>query len=510
MKRGSLPGWWPVAVAAGVQWLPFATAPFLPFVDLPQHVAQAQLLLHRADPAVAALYEVQLLPQVNVLALAVLAPALAVLPESAAVRALLALFIGGLGWGAYRLTRALGTPAWAAAAAMLFAVQFNLWYGFLSFCLGLPLWLVLLARQARALDAADAGTGSWPARPPFRALAADALLWWLLALAHVLLFAFAVAAFVLWIACARDRLAAVRARAVAILPATVWLAAWAVHARRAIATHFGVSSGGFEALWEGPGTKLAELGRALGVATRPGAVEWTVLAIAVAVAAACLWWERRSTRRGRAIAWARLVAVAALAAYACLPYSIYDRDRVTYGLFILYPRFAVLAPLVFAATLAAPASRRARSVIATVIAMALVVTSVHWTMVLQRVGREARGLDAALDTLVPGRILKSLIYTPYPAGLRYEGFLHVASYYQARKLGETDQSFAALVPSPVHYRDPAHRPYLSLHDEHLRPDRFDPAQAELYDYILSYDRASALDPSTARNPWSIVAVDRRR
>src|SRR5262245_40644769 len=173
--------WLPVAAAATLQWLVLATAPFLPFVDLPQHIAQAQLLLHLREPAVAPLYEARLVPQVNVLALFTLAPALAVLSEAAAVRIVLAFYFCGLAFALYRLTRALGTSAWGAAAALLFAIQFNLWYGFLSFCLGMPILLLLVARWA----------GSHAAPPTSRrTLAVDAFLWWLLSLAHTLVFAF--------------------------------------------------------------------------------------------------------------------------------------------------------------------------------------------------------------------------------------------------------------------------------------------------------------------------------
>jgi hypothetical protein len=73
-------------------------------------------------------------------------------------------------------------------------------------------------------------------------------------------------------------------------------------------------------------------------------------------------------------------------------------------------------------------------------------------------------------------------------------------------MGETDQSFAALLPSPVHYRD-LRRPYLSLQDEHLRPETFDPSQANSYDYLLVYHREGAVAfdaPSLfARNGWRI-------
>jgi hypothetical protein len=500
--RSRAHAWLPVALAAALQWLVIATASFLPFVDLPQHVAQAQLLLHMRDPAVASLYEAPIVPQVNVLGLLALAPALAGLPEAAAVRTVLALYVAGLAVALYRLTRALHTSAWTAAAALLFTIQFNLWYGFVSFCFGLPILVLMIARWATP-DPAPEG-----AKASRREIAIEALLWWLLLLAHVLLFAFALAAFALWIGWGPRRSRRWR-RGLATAPAFAWLLAFVIHSRAAMAEKV-PPGGGVEAFWHGPRAKLGEWGRSLLVASQPGLVEWIVLGTAAIGVALCLALpSRRDDGATRTRRWLLALGALAVVAYIALPYSIYERERVTYGLFVLYPRFAVLAPLFLLPALSAPASHRVRRGLVIATAAAHIALAAHWSRVLSQVGHEAAPIDDAIAALEPGRILKSLVLTPFPAALRYDAFLHVASYYQARKLGESDQSFAALLPSPVHYRDPR-RPYLSLQDEHLRPDDFDANRLRLYDYLLLYRRGGTatvgLPTVFARGDWRIEAV----
>lgn len=475
-----------------------AASPFLPFVDLPQHVAAARLLWNLNRPEVARLYEADLVPQVNILALVIGAPLHAVLPEAIAVRVLVGLGILGLAGALGRLARAASVSMWAAVAAMPLALHFDWMYGFLSFGLGIPILLVLCARWAETLgDVPPAGAQpafDWPV------WITDAVLWLLLVLAHVLLAAFGALGLGLYVAMPGDRRDRLR-RATAALPATLWVTAWFVHMRAVVArTEPGGSWGGVEAFWHGPAMKLAGLGRALVVASTDGRVEWVVLAALALLTLVALRFERTrgtvANRRPRR--FLRGLALLALLAYAVLPYSLYPRERVSYGLFILYPRFLVLAPLFFLPTLRWP-DRRSIGIGLAVVAMGanLAVAGRDLALFIGA-GRDAVGLDAAIAAIPPGRVVKSLVYTAFPRGLRYEGFLHVASYYQARSLGETDQSFALLPTSPVHYRDPR-RPYLSRHDEHLRPDLFDWQHSDMYDDVLIYDRDGEWSEAIARS-----------
>ena len=309
-------------------------------------------------------------------------------------------------------------------------------------------------------------------------------------------------------------------------------------------------------LWDDVPTKLSELGRALLVARVPGTWEWIVLGVVV-VGAAALWLAEIRPRRAfgrsrpdaavdaapglsparqaagapdrasaaapsddpgaqRVLSWVRLLALLALVLYAVLPYSIYARDLVTYGLFILYLRFLVLAPLLLLPTLRGPRRPKTRAALAILVCALHVLLAWDWHRLLAAARDDAAGLDGAVASIPPGKIVKSLIYTPYPTGARFEAFLHAASYYQARALGEVDQSFALLPVEPVHYRQPL-RPYLSRNDEHLDPAHFDWSQVGRYDFVLIYDRggtwqqayAPALPAAVYRNNgWLVVDVQR--
>ena len=454
-----------------------ATSRFLPFVDLPQHVAAARLLWNLRRPEIARLYEADLVPQVNVLALLLGAPLHALLPEAAAVRVLVILGIVALAWALLQLARATGTSAWGAVAAMSLALHFGWMYGFVSFGLGIPILLFVLARLARA------HTGN----PSVGVMLGDAVLWWLLVLAHTLLAAFGLVSVVLWLLFSSGSRRAKLLRSAAVLPAVGWVIGWWASTRATLARlDPGSLGGGIEPFWHGPAVKLAAVGRSLVVASIDGRVEWMVLIAIGIVAAIAVVVERREGISRSGVRWVRLVALLAFAAYALLPYSIYPRDRVTVGLFILYPRFLVLAPLILLPTLAWPRQRLGR-VLVGIVCAANVLLAWNNYRTFDRAALDAVGLDTAISSIPPRSIVKSLIYTPHPTGLRYEAFLHVASYYQARRLGETDQSFALLPTSPVHYRDPRH-PYLSRHDEHLRPQEFDWERSQVYDYFLIYDR----------------------
>lgn len=482
-----------LAGAAVLYALVLATAPFLPFVDLPQHVAAAQLVLHRHDPAVAATYDFALFPAVNVLGLFVMVPLHALLPETVAVCVLFAVYLGGLAWALARLGRAAGGSPWSAVLALVFALNYNLIYGFVSFCVGMPILVWLVARLA-------AGITTETRRSP-RSLAVDVLLWWSLALAHVLLFGFALVALGLWLVMARG--APRVSRLLSALPACAWVVGCWFRLRDDVAR---TSPGKTEIAWHGIRGHAAEVGRALGVASASGLVEWALLAC-IAIVVWFAWWAERRAPDGNEAAprrFVRTVALTGAVLYVALPFSIYDAAHISHGVFLVYSRFLVFLPLLWLPTL----RLRTRAIALAACGLHLVL-AIHWMVLLQRVGQQARGLDGAIAALASHLRVKSLIHVPVPDGMRFEGFLHVASLHQARARGETDQSFALIPANPIHYRDPR-RPYLSRQDEHLSPDRFDWRRSSLYDAILVYDPAgSAAVPFPFvydQNGWRVVAI----
>jgi hypothetical protein len=540
---------------AAVQLSLLWSAELLPFVDLPQHVAQASLLAHQDHPSVTALYEVRLFPQVNVLYLLLAAPLMRVLDDLMVVRLLLVVYVVGLGAAAWALTRALRTSSWNVLLALLFTVHFALMYGFMSYCLGLPILLWLLARLAGA--GRPAGYAARPAAGgQVRSVLVDAVVWLLLALAHVLLWLFAIGALLLRGFFAHHRRPPSLARLAATLPSTMLVVGWAVTSRAdldrlldreaAAAAGATVTGGagatvnggagtmvnggadttaaGLEYVWHGVAAKLGAVGWSLTVASWPGTVEWLVLAGVAAAIIVARVADRvapedavaAATRAARR--WMIAVALWAVVLYAVLPSSISDRQAATYGLFLLYQRVLIIAPLVVITTLRWPRATRWRALAIALVAVAHLATAWNLDRMLVRVGTDAAGLDASLAAMPPGKIVKSLIYTPFPDRLRFPAFLHVVSYYQARTLGEVDQSFALLPVAPVHYRDPR-RPHLSRQDEQMYPEAFDWRRVLDYDYVLIHDRAGEWERCYARVPlprryerpgWLVLDVESAR
>jgi len=524
--------------AVSLSVIALARSGFLPFVDLPQHIALARLLADIDDPALSRLFEASLFPQVNVLGLLVLAALLKASSETAAAVSVLVIYFSGLAWSLRRLAIAVDGSVWGAVAALLFAVNFNLWYGFISFCLGIPVMIYIFSRL------------SDPRVSPRRAGAlAEAALWLLLLLAHALLFAFALAAAAIWVFVSRRPVRVRILRVLSVSPALVWLCAWWV-------AHGPVSgSDGLLFQWHTIAVKLEGLGLSTIVASTEERTEWLVLA-AVALLAILLavpppreaaprpaggarpqvrgearraarddpQGERRplgaateSVESGRMRCWVRLVSLLAAALYFFLPYSVVAADFETRGVFLLYNRFLVIAPLLFLPTLAWPRVGRLGRWLPLAVVALHVAFVWHLDALVRSVAAESEGLDGAVSAMAPRGIVKSLIYTPYPDALQFPSFLHAASYYQARRLGECDQSFAILPDTPVHYRDPD-RPYLSRHDEHLAPHLFDWSQAGFYDYVLVYDRGGAWRrfyfPAPCRktyeeNGWIVFEVEAR-
>jgi hypothetical protein len=495
-----------VIAAAGLTLFPLVRGTFLPFVDLPQHVALAQILAHMGDPTISGTFAADLFPQVNVLALLLMAPAMSVAGEEAAVLLVLALYVSGLAYSVNRLSVVLGMSRGNAVFALLFALNFNLMYGFMSFCLGIPVAVLIAARLA--------GAGG-KTRPP--AVVADAALWVLLALAHALLFVLMLAAALIWLAVAVIPFCARLKRLACAIPALLLALGWYVSG--------GGGLGPKPILeWHGLAEKLEGLGWSTIAGGVEGALEYAVLCGVCLFVLLMLALElKRSGRRSGgarswAVLWIRLAAALALVLYFCLPYAIVSEQLETRGVFLLYNRFAVVAAILFIASLAWPASRGARSI---TIAAALVLHIMmlwNWIGLMDRVSAEAGGMGGAIEAMRPGAIVKSLIYTPYSEAVGFPIYLHAGSYYQARKMGEADQSFALLPSTPVHYRDAA-RPYLSHRDEHLAPHMFDWKDARLYDYILIYDRGGEWSQLYSgapysrvyqENGWSVLDVKNRR
>jgi hypothetical protein len=305
----------------------------------------------------------------------------------------------------------------------------------------------------------------------------------------------------------------------AAVPAAASVVANAPSPRRAAAT-----SRSLEFHWRGATEKLGALGWSLIVASREGRVEWTLIACVAVLALVSLVRERRSGVAGspgsgsRVRRWLGGVALLGMLLFVLLPSAIVDEQQATYGVFLIDQRFLVWLPLCGLPLLRWPPGRRVIGVLAATVVVLHLASAWSQGRVLGRAADAARGLDAAVAAIPPGKILKSLIYTPFPEGVRYQSLLHAGCYYQARRLGEVDHSFALLPFSPVRYRELG-RPYLSRHDEHLAPEDFDWRAVLLYDYVLIDDRDGAwsrfyrqipFERIVDQNGWIVMDIESAR
>jgi hypothetical protein len=302
-----------IAIFAGLVVLaaaPLFAGRYLPFFDYGAHLSVPAALRHRADPGtqVSALWDLNLGLFPNSLHYGFCYVASFLLPIETASRLFVAVFcVAALPVATAFFLRAFGRDWRLAVVAIPLAWNRCLWYGFIGFCAALPLALLLLALIERDLE-----------RPSLRRELALTLLAALLPFAH-----FFVTALVLLLAAALLASHAKGARPARLLRAAAPLAAaplviapWFLHALRG-----GPRPAG------GPASHL--------FAARPGAADYAGLLRH--------WFMDGYT--GHADEALAIVMVLALAAT-----FIYGR-RATGAAEI--PRPARVAPLIFAAVLAA-------------------------------------------------------------------------------------------------------------------------------------------------------------
>ncbi len=471
--------------------LPFLVTPFPPAVDLPQHVAQIRLL-GEALGGGAETYRVSWTSP-NTLVYALLAALWAILPPLAVGRAaLLAIALAWVGATIWLAGRRDRSPAGAALAATL-VFGAALYWGFLNFLVGWPVFVAWLALNA---DPA-------PRARPGRHLAALAAVALLLYGAHVLWLAMGIVVAVLLAAATRPARRLLALRAAALAPAALAAALWYPQLRAARAW------ADVGAHWTRPiPSRLAPAGlveAAFGGLRGP--IEGVVLG-------AILLWITLAlvTRRGElraAIDRPLLVAAAPLALLALLGpdkymNTIYFSQRWLPGALAL----ALIA-------LPAPRLRPAVQVMGSVglLAILAATTSAAWHAFARD---ELTGLAAAIEAAPPGGRTLGLDFVKRSEIVRGRPFLQTAAYVQAAKGGTLGFSFAEHGSSVVSFRRPLRHtwtPGLEWYAE-----RFHPRDLGAFDAVLVngppalHDRFRAfagVEPVTASGRFRLYRVARR-
>jgi hypothetical protein len=415
---------WAVACCLLVA-LPFLVVAFPPLTDLGQHTAQVRLFLDTlGDPQ--SPYRIQWLTPYGLGYLAVAFGWLLGGPLAAGRLGALLLVVSWVA-AVHLLARYRRRPVAAAVAAGVLVFNHTLYWGFLSFLAGWPIFVLWFL---------------WTERPPLRERRwIEALVTFLAAavlyLAHALWFAVGMAWLTVAALRARRHLRAFLPRLLGAVPVAVWAAVWFA----------GISNTGFSTppLWLKPASvRLAPsslVDAALGGLR--GSAEPLLLAVLLAWIGIAAWQSRKDLVSSSDVLLAALGAafvVAALVLPDKLTNTIEFNDRwMPAGWVCLL--------------LAAPPLRASKRLLAgaalSLLAAWCLLTAGVWRQVEQR---ELAGLGPALAALPESPRLLGLDFVRRSALLKGQPFFQCFAYGQALRGGRLSFSFAEFPPSPVVFR----------------------------------------------------------
>lgn len=463
--------------------VPFFAVHFSPIADLPQHLAQIRLFGEAlADPD--GPYRIQWLTP-YLLAYLPLSLAWLITPHETAGRT--AMLILALSWVAavHGLAAARGRPASAAVLASVPFFNHATYWGFYSFVLGWPafvLWFLLTTR---------------PLRERFRP--GDALLYlataWLLYLSHALWFAVGIAWWLLRSALARPPLRIAALQLASISPVLIMAVVWyrQLSGFSSPASWFVTPSGRLSFSW----LVDATLGGLRGPA------EYGMVGLLAAWVGLAVY--RHRDRLGVAID--RDLGLAA-AFFFGLALLLPDKYQNT---IMFATRWQPMAVVMLLLCLPAPAwTPRVRTAVAlTALALFVAVTGLAWVEVERE---EYAGLAESLKALPEGTRLIGLDYVKTSAVIKGRPFLQTFAYAQVVKGGQLNFSFAEFAPMAVVYRTPRARPWTGGLEWY--PERATRADLAHFDYALVNAEAgqhlsiaaAGLTPVTAHGRWRLYWI----
>lgn len=513
MLSGKVPDAWSFGVGYAIL-LPFFIAPLLatrllPGLDLPFHIAAADMLSKVGDPAspYAPYYEghIGLAPYAaHFVGLAILGKVMNLL---AAHKLIIALYVAGLPLAAASLLGACRRSRVPALLAFPLAYNLTLHYGFISFALSLPVALWLLASMAK-LALAD---GRELVKRWFVAAAVAFLLF----LCHLQNFLYGICAALAFAVLVPQSWRRKVFASVALVPSFLALAYW----------HFGTPPvAGQARLTLGLAWgflkrhRLDDLGRKSVLTDLWERIVWIpvhamrafvdeinipacrvlclILGLYFVVGLVAVVVRRRSrirAFRGGFLALAGVIAaVGALTAYVALPHHLQEMELMTF-----FPRFSVLVLLT--ALLLVPAGLlRLRGIFAVLVPLPAVAFGVFYGHELythyRAYGAEVAGFVELAEKLPPGAKVMGLVFD------RRSAVMHVES-----AIVGVPNFYAALRPAPGSMVPPAycglrHMPCRTKVSRNFMtnpwaPQDFSPAQMlPIFDYIFTRSLPPGHDP----------------
>lgn len=467
--------------------LPFLVVTLPPITDLPQQTAQIRLLVEAwGDPQ--SPYQIQAWHP-NKLGYAPIALAWALAGPLAAGR--LGMLLIGLAWvvALHLLARATDRPPAAAILAALFFFNHLMYWGFLNFLIGLPVfiaWFVALARLPRS---------TMPLR----------LGWWLLGLsfllysAHVLWLAVGVGWLLLDAAVQRLPIKVVLGRLLWTLPAVLVVAWWYPR----------LSQGGFDSEIFWGNSAFERLHPSWWLSSAFGGLEGSVeTGVAVAV---LLWlglglWQHRGELRRAAHPSLLAAGLMFFAAAMFLP------GVVQHTIFFA-SRFVPMAVVFLVLALPGPRLGRAfETALPSALILALTLTTAITWHLFER--QELDGLPAVLESLPTEPRVLGLDLVRTSERIRGFPFYHLYVYGQVVAGGEINRSFANEATSLVVYDDlPRKLPWTEGLD--WKPQKLRHSDFAYFDWLIVHgdDEPQAiffadpqLEPATSTGRWRLYRI----
>ena len=470
---------WAFALLAGASVVvPFTAVRFAPITDLPQHLAQVRLffdtLAHPAGPYVIQWWTPYLLAD------AVLTGLWRVLPPLAAGRAVYALagvlWVAAAAWLAWRGRRSPAVPCFAALAFF----NVSLYWGFLPFLFGFPIfavWFVLTTRPVERFD--------WREVPVLVGL--ELLLW----VTHVLWFAAALLWLAVLFASGRVPRRVTLLRGLSAAPLAVAALIWFPR----------LAHGGFSSAVRmdrnpirrlSPGWIENVLFSGLG-----GVTPWLVLVVLLAILAGAFARARQApVELDRNALW---IAGLFFACFLFLPFELSNT--------IFFAGRWLPCAVVFLA-LALPPPRfvpRGEGVLLACVMLAFVGTTTYAWVRFDRT--EMAGLDAALAQIPEHARLLQLDLSPASPIAGTRPFMQVGGYAQALRDAEPDFSFARFANMPVVFRTPPARPWTNALE--WFPERLQCGDLAYFDQVLVHGTRDALDKWQVRFPVTAITSSPR-